>query len=204
MADHHISWSFSPATPATSKVNLNSSTSPSSIAVRSNPRPSRTQEEWKPDVKDAEPAILPGYAALPPSPKASANTSPTPAEDTHGSSPKPSPAPGLPLPPPVVTILAGTSSANGTGARDRRIFQILICGLLALVVPPLILLAASLAVAAVMLHGVGKVLEGVGLAVALGPELLYRALDGQRAAAIWEAVKGLGENRVAETGPVSL
>ncbi|KAI9059501.1 hypothetical protein FKP32DRAFT_1596259 [Trametes sanguinea] len=79
------------------------------------------QDEWKPDIKDADPVLLSEYVALPPCPKPSTTTS-SPTTNTRTS---PNPNPGLPRPPQVAT--APTSNGSTVPAADNhRIVQLLL------------------------------------------------------------------------------
>ncbi|OSD07628.1 hypothetical protein PYCCODRAFT_1430872 [Trametes coccinea BRFM310] len=112
-------------------------------------------------------------------------------------------AAGFALPPPATTA----PDATPTGPRSAfgRIFRSIAYGLLAITVPPYIIAAAALAAAAAMLYGVGKLLEGVGHALALGPELLYKACVGKRAKDAWRSLTGSrGRRAEQETGQIAI
>ena len=62
--------------------------------------------------------------------------------------------------------------------------------MLALILPPAIVCAAAIASAAAMMYGCGKMLEGIGRSIAVGPELLWRACAAKRAKKFVKALRG--------------
>ncbi|KAI0366679.1 hypothetical protein BV20DRAFT_971618 [Pilatotrama ljubarskyi] len=151
-------------------------------------------DEWRHDAQAADPVVLPEYTLLPPSPPAG----PSPPRGPNPSSPGPSHQTGAdsdPRPSP-----AAPSEA-------RRIVRGIMRGLLAIVLPPVIIAGAVLAAALAMIYGSGKMLEGIGRTIAVGPEALYKACVGKRANAAWRAMRGKKARPVevdAEVGAISI
>lgn len=151
----------------------------------SNPNPN-TNAEWTADVKVAvaatepqnqgqgrvDPAVLPEYTLLPASPSGSAV-----GPDDSASN-------------------AGSASASAC-KEGLGIFRLLWTGMLAIVLPPAIVAAAAVACAAAMVYGCGKMLEGIGRGIAIGPEMLYRGCVTTRAKRLVDAVR-LGTRRREE------
>ena len=80
-------------------------------------------------------------------------------------------------------------------------------GLLAIVLPPLILTALVLAATAAMLYGTGKTIEGIGRAIVWGPEMLYKFCFQSRVESVWRRVLGgkCAQSPLdAEAGPIAL
>ncbi|PIL22980.1 hypothetical protein GSI_15677 [Ganoderma sinense ZZ0214-1] len=174
--------------------------------------PNNRDDTWPTDVKNAErrsidvdPNVLPEYTLLP--------TSPPPEPEYDGAPPHASPVDnpndvtiGLGMPSTSTSTSNSNPNSNagagaeacqctGTcGAETLRIVKLLYIGLLALAVPPVLLACVALAMGAVALYGCGKVLEGTGRALAVGPEAVYRAWVAKRARRFWRAVRG-GERR---------
>ena len=137
---------------------------------------------WPADIKNAEghidPNVLPEYTLLPASPPQSvvsydANDHPEPGTGT-GDAPSP------------------TTTTTTCATESQGILKLLYMGLLAIVVPPIVCSCAGLAAGAMVLYGCGKILEGVGRALAFGPEVVYRAWVARRADAFVHAVRASG------------
>ncbi len=73
-------------------------------------------------------------------------------------------------------VLASAGKSNGT-ADAADVFRLLWTGLLAILLPPAIVVAAALAGAGVVLCGCGHVLEGVGRGLTIGSERLWRRVS---------------------------
>ncbi|KAI0755367.1 hypothetical protein C8Q80DRAFT_428397 [Daedaleopsis nitida] len=131
-----------------------------------------TTNEWAADVKVAiaDPAVLPIYTRLPDSPPGSQlGIVPSDSASNSGS---------------------GSGDASPTCAEGLTVFKLLWTGLIAIILPPAIVTAAALVSAAAMLYGCGKILEGTGRALAIGPEMLWRAAVAKRAKRFVRAFRG--------------
>ncbi|EJF56641.1 hypothetical protein DICSQDRAFT_157787 [Dichomitus squalens LYAD-421 SS1] len=125
-------------------------------------------QTWQPDVKSHEgpidPAVLPEYTLLPASPPRSVVS----YNDPDGASE------------------AGSSASNHNadattcGIESLKIIKMLYTGILAIVFPPMIIGGAALAAAGVMLYGCGRVLEGIGRGLSIGPEVVFRTFMRKR------------------------
>ncbi|KAI0712686.1 hypothetical protein C8Q76DRAFT_492332 [Earliella scabrosa] len=128
--------------------------------------------EWKADVKvaategNADPTVLPEYTLLPDSPAGSA-VGPDDSASNSGSA-------------------TGSPACN----EGLDIIKLLWTGVVALILPPAIVCAAAIASAAAMMYGCGKMLEGIGRSIAVGPELLWRACAAKRAKKFVKALRG--------------
>ena len=135
-------------------------------------------QTWNPDVKSPEgpidPAVLPEYTLLPASPPQSvvSYNGPDGASDAGPSAP---PQNGDPTP--------------TCGAESLNIFKLLYTGILAIVLPPTIIGGAVLAAGGVMMYGCGKMLEGIGRGLAIGPEVVYRTYIKSRARMLGGALR---------------
>ncbi len=84
----------------------------------------------------------------------------------------------------VHAVLASAGKSNGTAdaaaADAADVLRLLWTGLLAILLPPAIVVAAALAAAGVVLCGCGHVLEGVGRGLTIGSERLWRRVSAAR------------------------
>ncbi|KAH9890123.1 hypothetical protein C8Q73DRAFT_667782 [Cubamyces lactineus] len=94
-------------------------------------------------------------------------------------------------------------------AEGRTILRAFMRGLLAIILPPVILAALVLAATAAMIYGTGKTIEGIGRAIVWGPEMLYKIHLKNRVEKMWTRVAG-GKcaqsplNLDVEAGPIAL
>ncbi|KAI0357357.1 hypothetical protein OH77DRAFT_1422197 [Trametes cingulata] len=155
-------------------------------------------DEWKQDAQaGAEPAVLPEYTLLPPSPSVASSPS---APAASGSTS----APGAPE---SDNDSSETSSSSSNTSEGRRIVRGIMRGLAAIVLPPVIMTGAVLAAALAMIYGSGKMLEGIGRLIAVGPEKLYKVCVGKRAKAACKAMRGKKTRRAqadVEVGAISI
>ncbi|KAM5538586.1 hypothetical protein V8D89_007615 [Ganoderma adspersum] len=154
-------------------------------------------DTWPADVKNAEdridPNVLPEYTLLPSSPPQSAvsyNESPGACASNDVGSSSAASAANLN----ADTVTADSAPTPTCGTESLRIVKLLYVGMLALAIPPVFLSWMGLAMGAVVLYGCGKILEGIGRALAFVPEALYRQCVARRAKKFWRAV---GENGAA-------
>ncbi|OJT12837.1 hypothetical protein TRAPUB_10672 [Trametes pubescens] len=153
------------------------------------------QEEWQQDVAAAaaatDPANLPEYTFLPPSP--SASSPPTARTST------------LPLSSSAEAASTASSSDDGRPRSEgRRIVRAIMRGLAAIVLPPVVVAGAAVAAGFAVIYGMGKLLEGIGRGLAAGPEALYRVCAGKRVRAAWRAVRGKKARVEVEAGAIAI
>lgn len=77
-------------------------------------------------------------------------------------------------------------------------------GLVAIVLPPVVLAGAGVAAGFGVIYGIGKLLEGIGRGLAAGPEALYRVCAGKRVRAAWRAVRGKKPRVEVEAGAIAI
>ena len=82
-------------------------------------------------------------------------------------------------------IMGETAADEASGAQERglktyqadggKALKMFGTGLLAIVLPPVLVTGAAIASAGVMIYGCGKLLEGIGKGISVGPEMAYKA-----------------------------
>ncbi|KAI0769819.1 hypothetical protein C8Q74DRAFT_1218347 [Fomes fomentarius] len=77
----------------------------------------------------------------------------------------------------VLDSAGGTDAAAVNATEALNVLRLLWTGLLAILLPPAIVVAAALAAAGVILYGCGHVLEGVGRGLTIGSERLWRRVS---------------------------
>ncbi|KAI8978885.1 hypothetical protein BD414DRAFT_494715 [Trametes punicea] len=149
-------------------------------------------DEWKEDAKAKDAVPLTQDVRLPS----------TPPGETARPPAQPSSNPNSPL---LAEVLNDRDSSTPL-AEGRSILRNAKRGCLALVLPPIVLICAVLAAGAVMLYGIGKVLETVGRVLVVGPEMLYQTCVVRGAkTVVLKAIRGrIQTPEDLEYGPLSI
>ena len=110
-------------------------------------------------------------------------------------------------------IVGGTAADEVSDAQERgskiyqsdggKAFKMFGTGLLAIVLPPVLIAGAAIASAGVMIYGCGKLLEGIGKGISVGPEMAYKAGVKPQVKKLKRAL-GINRREKDKLGPISI